>query len=72
MESAAWAGLFLALLLGGLTVHNCLLPLALWLLHVSFLQLNTPLQGGISKCAHDHSTPLLQGCGSGRSRLATQ
>jgi hypothetical protein len=67
MESAAWAGLFLALLLGGLTVHNCLLPLALWLLHVSFLQLNTPLQGGIASAPTTTRRPSSKVCGSGWS-----
>lgn len=50
MESAAYGGLFFALLLCGLTDH-CLLPLALWSLHISFLQLKSPLEGGVSKYA---------------------
>jgi hypothetical protein len=48
MESAAYCGLFFALLLC-FALHHCLLPLGLWLLHISFLQLKSALEGGVSK-----------------------
>jgi hypothetical protein len=57
MESAAYCGLFFALLLCGLTDH-CLVPFVLWLLHISFLQLKSPLEAGVSKYATNHTALL--------------
>lgn len=66
LQLVSWGGLFLALMLVGLTVHWFALPLILWLAYLSVLSLEgglapparcARLRGGCAECHHTACPP---------------